>query len=127
MKSLTQRTVDHYTNLGFISCSAESYNAFSGRKHDLFGFIDLVVLARKQGIIGVQVSSISNHLARKKKILSSANAIWWIQSGARIVIMTWEGDTRKEEEITLPMFVEFARKKSKPIVEKVSSSTDSLL
>lgn len=126
MKSITQKTVEHYNKLGFISCSAESYNAFSGRKHDLFGFIDIVVLARKEGILGVQVSSISNHLARKKKILSSASAIWWIQSGARIIIMTWEGDRRKEEEITLQMFVDFSKQK-KVSVEKASSSTDSLL
>lgn len=104
MKSITQRTVDYYAAKGYISCAAESYNAYSGRKNDLFGFIDIVVLARKEGVLGVQVSSQANHSARKNKILASTNAIFWLQSGARIIVMTWDGDKRREEEITLEMF-----------------------
>lgn len=100
-------------------------------KKDLFGFIDVVALApagsvtwggrvhetRKGGLLGVQITSGSNHAARRKKILNECRdaAIWWLNCRNRIQVRSWSkrvvrrGQPKRVwvervEDITLEMF-----------------------
>ena len=47
--------------------TVERYNHVTQRRHDLFGFIDLIAI-RGDDIVGLQVTSDSNISARVKKI-----------------------------------------------------------
>lgn len=66
----------------------EHYNAFSHRKHDLLGFIDLLVLLSGE-TWGIQVTSRTNHYARREKILESRNALLWCEAGNKVFIISW--------------------------------------
>jgi hypothetical protein len=68
----------------------ESYNSFTQRRKDLFGFVDLVVIENGT-LIGVQVTSRSNMSARSKKIKHerSDQARAWLSTGATIEVWGW--------------------------------------
>ena len=57
----------------------ESYNAFSKRRKDLFGIIDIVALHNKK-IIGVQVCG-ADWTPHMKKIKTSPFALNWVDGG----------------------------------------------
>lgn len=62
-----QRTLKALQAHGYIAAVVEKYDSFSGRTHDLFGFLD--VLAVGQGeTLGIQVTSRSNMASRRRKI-----------------------------------------------------------
>lgn len=86
----TKKTRELAEQRGWLIDSAESFNPYSGRKKDLFGFIDLVALDGKT-IIAIQATSGSNTSARVKKILedTTKEAEAWIKSGGRILVISW--------------------------------------
>lgn len=86
----TKKTLELAKDRGWIIDSAESFNAYSGRRHDLFGFIDLVALDGKH-IIAIQTTSGSNASARVKKIIDDCEpaARKWIKGGGRILVIAW--------------------------------------
>lgn len=97
--------------------SSESQNPFSGKRKDLFGFIDLVALDPDRGTIGIQVTSGSNHAARRKKILTDCReaALMWLRCNNLIEIWSWSKRkvkrggkavrwTPRVEQITLESF-----------------------
>lgn len=62
-----QRVLALLRNEGYIASVVERYDSFSGRLHDLFGFLD--VLAVGNGLtLGVQVTSRSNMASRRRKM-----------------------------------------------------------
>lgn len=104
----TSRTLQHYKKLGLPVCVTEKWNPWAGKKQDLFGFIDLVVLAPKH-IIGVQTTSGAHHAERIAKILASPYALYWLNSGGHIVVMSWYKKANgrysmREEEVTIESF-----------------------
>jgi len=69
--SLTNRTVHRLREEGWDLVEVvEHYNAFTKRKHDLFGIIDVLAIGDR-GILMVQVTSRGNMSSRIKKIADS--------------------------------------------------------
>ncbi len=60
-----------------------------GIKKDLFGIMDLLAV-RPGEILGVQVGSLNGRASHKVKILAEPRTWDWIQSGARLVIHSWD-------------------------------------
>lgn len=106
------RTKQHYNGLGYSVGTVERWNAHVKRKdggvgirQDLFGFIDLIVMAYSE-LWAVQVSGYSKHAEHRAKILSNANAPTWLRCGGRIFLVSWYNPKRgdwqfREEEINL--------------------------
>jgi len=90
MTSPTQRALKLLRGRGWKVDIVEYWNGFSKKRKDLFGFGDLVAidLGRERNII-VQVTSASNHSARKAKILSIPEAADWVKAGGLILILTF--------------------------------------
>ena len=83
-------------------------------KRDFLGVIDLIAVT-PDGILGVQVTSGTNHAARRTKALAEQRLQLWLEAGGRFAIWSWSkrgaAGKRKqwalrEEAITLAMFVE---------------------
>lgn len=84
-----KRTADVWRERGYSFEIVEHYNAFAGRKNDLFGFIDALAVG-PEGIVGVQMTSKSNMAARMTKAKAAPAYKNWLASGARFVVMGWE-------------------------------------
>jgi hypothetical protein len=56
MPSLTARSTVFLREQGYIVATVEHYNAFTKRKHDLFGCIDLLAIGNGE-TVAVQVTS----------------------------------------------------------------------
>ena len=84
------RTKRYLEGLGYMVGTVERYNHVTQRRHDLFGFIDLIAI-RGDDILGLQVTSDSNMSARVKKILEECDdaAKAWIAAGGIIVVQGW--------------------------------------
>lgn len=65
--NLNQQTRKRLEEQGYLVELVESYNAFTRRKHDLWGFIDFLAIKRDE-VLAVQVTSKSNMSSRRKKI-----------------------------------------------------------
>lgn len=53
----TQRTLRHLRHEGLEAAIVEKFNPYAGKfgqRQDMFGFIDIVALCPKRGILGVQ-------------------------------------------------------------------------
>jgi hypothetical protein len=84
----------YYAQSGYVFGMAEHYNAFSGKKRDLFTFIDAVAFNAEE-TVAVQVTSHSNHSARLKKIRSLDVADFWLKSESRkIHLITFGKNSR---------------------------------
>ncbi len=83
------RTADVWRERGYSFEIVEHYNAFAGRKNDLFGFIDALAVG-PDGIVGVQMTSKSHMSERMKKAQGAPAYRNWLASGARFVVMGWE-------------------------------------
>ena len=96
-QSPTSRTLQYCRKHNLLADVAESYNSFTQRRKDLFGFIDLVILDGTT-LIGVQVTSTSNMSARRKKILNERNeaATAWLKTGALIEVWGWSKKLEKK-------------------------------
>lgn len=79
---------------------------------DLFNCIDVVAMDGAT-LYGVQITSGSNHAARRTKILAEPLMQRWIESGGRLLIQSWDKQgargkrkrwTLREEEISLADF-----------------------
>lgn len=90
LKGLFARTKLLFEQEGYLHFdSTESYSSFSRKKKDLFGIFDAVAVGER--IIGVQITSRSNHSTRRKKIFVENKAVadGWIAAGGVIVIVSW--------------------------------------
>jgi hypothetical protein len=99
--SYTQRTLKALRDQGLTADIAERFikgaNKGRGIRKDLFGFIDIVALGGKRGIIGVQ-STGKDFAGHKKKILEERNeaALDWLRSGGRALLWSWRKEKVKK-------------------------------
>lgn len=125
----TERSLGLLRRRGWIVGNAERWNPVLKRRHDLFGFIDLVAMrplppmpswragpaAQTGGILGVQ-ATVADHFAKRvAKVLAESRAKVWLGAGGRIVVHAWGLKGRRgarklwectEREITLSDFTE---------------------
>ena len=92
--SYTQRTLRYLREHGLIAAIAERFNPYAGRfgkRIDLFGFIDLIVLDPKEGIVAVQSTSGNCHAAHRRKIIEEKTyeVVEWLKCGGKIWLMSW--------------------------------------
>ena len=90
--SPTQRTLRSLRQQGALCDIVERFNQYAGpfgARHDLFNFIDLIMLDPARGIVGIQCCSGSGHAEHKTKILENEIAPEWIKSGGKIEIWSW--------------------------------------
>lgn len=73
---------------GYTTALVEHYNAFTRRKHDLFGFVDLLAI-RKGETLAVQTTSASNVSARVRKIADHENVGAVREAGWAIAVHGW--------------------------------------
>ena len=95
----TQRSLRYLRELGYIAEVVERWNHHTQRRHDLFGFGD--ILAVKPGCtVLVQVTSGSNSAARVSKIVNECHreAKAWLSAGNEIEVHGWRAlaDYRKD-------------------------------
>ena len=88
MTSPTQRTIAELKKLGATVQIVERWCAFSKRRIDLFGFIDILALMGPN-TVGIQCTSGTNHSQRKAKIVAEPKALAWIEAGNLIEIWSW--------------------------------------
>lgn len=86
--TLTQRTTKMMRDQGYMVATVEYYNAFTKRKHDLFGCIDLLAIGNGE-TIAIQVTSKSNMSARIKKIEENDALPEMLRSKWRILVHGW--------------------------------------
>lgn len=84
----SQRSIKHLRDDGYQVANVESYNAFTKRKNDLFGCIDLLCIGNGE-TLAVQVTSKSNMSARVKKIEESEALPEMLRSGWRVIVHGW--------------------------------------
>lgn len=100
--SLNARSAAHLRDLGYLVATVEHYNAFTKRKHDLFGCIDLLAIGNGE-TVAVQVTS-KGHLSERKHKIEDAEAYpEMLRSGWRIVLHGWfkENNRWKLKEVEL--------------------------
>ena len=100
--SLNARSAAHLRDLGYLVATVERYNAFTKRKHDLFGCIDLLAIGNNE-TVAVQVTS-KGHLSDRKHKIEEAEAYpEMLRSGWRIVLHGWfkENNRWKLKEVEL--------------------------
>lgn len=73
---------------GYLVEKVERWNAFSRTKADLFQIADLVALGDDE-VVFVQVTSASNHAARRTKIADHENTGRIRKAGVRILLHSW--------------------------------------
>jgi hypothetical protein len=118
MSSPTSRSLEHCRKLGQLPEVVEKYNAFTRRKADYLGFVDILSIS-PAGIYGIQTTSGSNLSARYKKVTIERrdNAIAFLNAGGRILLHGWSKRKVKrggvamrwhltEREVTLEDFKE---------------------
>lgn len=88
MSSPTQRSLKYMRDQGYFSEVVEKYNAFTKRRNDFAGFIDILCLGDGE-IIGVQTTSYSNMSARSNKIREHENLETVRRAGIRILVHGW--------------------------------------
>ena len=100
--TLTARSKSYLQEQGYTVALVEHYNAFTKRKHDLFGCIDLLAIGHGQ-TLAIQVTSKSNLSSRKKKVEETEAYPEMLRSGWMIVLHGWykENNRWKLKEIQL--------------------------
>jgi hypothetical protein len=68
--------------------TVEYYNAYTRRKHDLFGCIDLLAIGNGE-TLAIQVTSKSNMSARIRKIEDGDALPEMLRSGWRVLVHGW--------------------------------------
>jgi len=89
----TQRTLKYLKDLGRVCGIVERFNMYAGPhgiRQDLFGFIDIIALDRKEGIIGVQ-SCGQAFSAHYKKITEERHheCAEWLRCGGKVELIGW--------------------------------------
>lgn len=93
--SPTQRTLKELRKREMIAQVVERWNPHAKVRVDLFGVIDLVVIAppkigaARGAILGIQACAGSSHAARRDKILAEPRAGQWVDAGGRLELWSW--------------------------------------
>jgi len=86
--TLTGRSTALLRERGYIVATVEHYNAFTKRKHDLFGCIDLLAIGNGE-TVAVQVTS-KGHLSERRHKIEEAEAYpEMLRSGWKVVLHGW--------------------------------------
>lgn len=105
MPSPTSRTLAECRKRGWRAQVVERWVPMTHRRIDLFGFIDLVVLDGKPGVLGIQATSSSNSASRVTKMRTEcADALReWLEAGNRVAVWGWakQGKAGKRKLWTL--------------------------
>lgn len=89
--NLTPRSVAEMRERGYQVATVEYFNAFTRRKHDLFGCIDLLCIGNGE-TVAVQVTSRDNISSRRHKIEENEAYPEMLRSGWKILIHGWDKD-----------------------------------
>jgi hypothetical protein len=88
--SPTARTLRHLREHSIAAQVVERWCAYSKRRIDLFGCIDIVALdSQFPGVLGIQATTVTNQTARMKKILETPEAKVWMSCGNRLEVWGW--------------------------------------
>jgi hypothetical protein len=83
--------------MGYLVQGVEHYNAFTKRRHDLWGCIDILAIADET--LAVQVTSKSNMASRIKKIEDSEALPIMLRAGWRVLVDGWFKNTKGRWEV----------------------------
>jgi hypothetical protein len=87
--SPTARTLRLLRRSGYVCDVCERWIAQAGVRRDLFGFIDVLAISRREpGILAIQATSLANVSARLAKAKSRPELKVWLQS-ARFEVWGW--------------------------------------
>jgi hypothetical protein len=89
--NLTPRSMAEMRERGYQVATVEYFNAFTRRKHDLFGCIDLLCIGNGE-TVAVQVTSRDNISSRRHKIEDNEAYPEMLRSGWKILIHGWDKD-----------------------------------
>ena len=90
MASPTARTLERLRKEGYTCQVVEKWQAFSKRRIDLFGVIDIVgILPGKVGVLGIQATSRGNVNARIAKSLAEPKLLTWLQAKNEFEVWGW--------------------------------------
>ena len=98
-QSPTSRSLSYCRERAWLVDVAEKTIPHSHRKRDLFGFIDIVVIA-DDTLLAVQVTSSSNHSARVKKIKNECYvaADAWNRAGGQVEVWSWRKTKKRNAD-----------------------------
>ncbi len=85
----TARSMKYLRDLGGVPWVVERWIMGANIRKDLFGFIDLVCLDDKAGVLGVQVTSGPHISDRIKKAQAIPEFKHWLDSGNRFEVHGW--------------------------------------
>lgn len=85
----TGRTIKFFREMGFVVERVEQRIPHSFITRDFIGAADLIAFQPDIGILALQVTSGSNHAARRDKVLSEPRVLSWLRSGGRFEIVSW--------------------------------------
>lgn len=94
----SQRSIKLLREQGYQVANVESYNAFTKRKHDLFGCIDILAIGNNE-TLAVQVTSKSNMKARINKIAEADAFPEMIRSKWRVIVHGWAKNKSNRYEV----------------------------
>lgn len=95
MSSPTERTLNKLRKDGALPWKTEYYNQWSRKRHDMYGWCDLVAMMPGNYLLGIQATSGSNVSARVKKILGIPEAKRWLECGLKIEVWGWRKVKKK--------------------------------
>jgi len=111
----TARSMTAMRETGWHPEVVERFNHWTKRRHDLFGFADILAMKKGHAPILIQTTSSSNLAARRRKVLESPLAALALSGGFRIMLHGWGKYKIKrggkamrwrlrEEEVTIDQF-----------------------
>lgn len=116
---VTQRSLKHLRQHGYLCQVIERWNAFAKIRVDLFGFIDIVAVERS-GLFGIQVTTQNNHATRRNKIQQLGEARTWLEAGGRILIHSWKKKQKGGRQVWEVRIEEITREMLVPEAESVT-------
>jgi hypothetical protein len=90
----TARTLAYLRKRGYLAGVVERYCSFTKRRHDLFGFIDIVAV-RGDEILGVQATTASNLQARIAKAMDLIGFGAWLRGERAALFIGWAKPTKR--------------------------------
>jgi len=92
MATPTARTLQECRKRGWLPAVVERYCSYTRRRHDVYGFGDvLVTVPGQSGAVLIQCTGGRNGAARVTKIVDECReaAIIWLTAGNRVFVWTW--------------------------------------
>jgi hypothetical protein len=100
-----QRAMKELRERGYIAQVVERWDAFSRRRHDLFGIIDILAIGKGQ-TIAIQVTSRDNMASRRHKMQAAPELREMIDAGWSVELWGYDKPNQrwrvKAENVTAP-------------------------